>query len=58
VSAAAAVFDHAIPSGGEYWHLYLDVAGQSPHSERALATLKDLSDNARALAQLSTGATR
>ncbi|MDX6449533.1 MAG: hypothetical protein QOD08_1996, partial [Gaiellaceae bacterium] len=37
---------------------YLDVAGQSPYSERALATLKDLSDNARALAQLSTGATR
>jgi circadian clock protein KaiB len=42
VSAAAAVSDYAVPGGGEYWHLHLYVAGQSPNSVRALANLREL----------------
>jgi circadian clock protein KaiB len=42
VSAAAAVAGHAIPGGGEYWHLHLYVAGESPNSVRALANLREL----------------
>jgi circadian clock protein KaiB len=42
VNENATVFDRAIPGGGEYWHLHLYVAGQSPKSVRALANLREL----------------
>jgi circadian clock protein KaiB len=42
VSTAATVSSSAIPGGGEYWHLHLYVAGQSPNSVRALANLREL----------------
>ena len=42
MSLAAALSGQAIPGGGEYWHLHLYVAGQSPNSVRALANLREL----------------
>jgi circadian clock protein KaiB len=42
VSLAAVLSGQAIPGGGEYWHLHLYVAGQSPNSVRALANLREL----------------
>jgi circadian clock protein KaiB len=42
VITADAVASSAIPGGGEYWHLHLYVAGESPNSVRALANLREL----------------